>query len=128
MSFENIIAASTLTSIGLAAFHHVGYPLLLKIAEKRSTDPIRPILDPAKAPEVTLVIPAFQEASYIDQKLSGLTRLEYPTNRLTILVICDGCSDDTAVRARRWDDALGAAGIKLKVIDHGCDGLRPVVH
>lgn len=56
----------------------------------------------AEAPEVTLVVPAWNEAAWIGAKIANCLELDYPRDRLKILVVTDGSTDDTAEIARRF--------------------------
>jgi cellulose synthase/poly-beta-1,6-N-acetylglucosamine synthase-like glycosyltransferase len=100
-------------ALGLVAFSYVGYPLLLAaweaVREFRATlrllgggpDRRADAADgPAAWPRVSLVFSAFDEASCIRQKIENCLALDYPPDRLEIVVGCDGCSDRTAELAR----------------------------
>jgi cellulose synthase/poly-beta-1,6-N-acetylglucosamine synthase-like glycosyltransferase len=52
-------------------------------------------------PDVTLIVPAFNEADCIAAKIANCRALDYPPDRLRILVVNDGSTDDTADIARR---------------------------
>lgn len=51
-------------------------------------------------PYVSLVIAAHNEGAVIAEKMQNCAALQYPADRLEILVACDGCSDDTVHQAR----------------------------
>ncbi len=53
---------------------------------------------PLELPAISLMIPAHNEGMVISHTLEALRRLQYPTDRLEILVINDGSTDDTACR------------------------------
>lgn len=105
----------TSTAIGLVAYHHVGYPLLLRAVSKTAPDlpegPARGFqrsLDDEALPSITLLIPAYNEASVIYQKVMNVLSLDYPADRLRLRIVCDGCSDATyeaAVAAASFDEA-----------------------
>jgi cellulose synthase/poly-beta-1,6-N-acetylglucosamine synthase-like glycosyltransferase len=59
-------------------------------------------------PDVTLIVPAFNEADCIAAKIANCRALDYPPDRLRILVVNDGSTDDTAGIARRtgWVEVL----------------------
>jgi cellulose synthase/poly-beta-1,6-N-acetylglucosamine synthase-like glycosyltransferase len=46
-------------------------------------------------PEVTLVIPAYNEEDFIEAKAKNSLELDYPSNKLRILFITDGSTDST---------------------------------
>ncbi len=57
----------------------------------------------ARAPvAASVVVPAHDEASVIDACLSSLGD-DLRAGRLEVVVVCNGCSDDTAVRARHHE-------------------------
>jgi len=51
-------------------------------------------------PTVTLVIAAYNEESVIAAKVANALALEWPRERLEVIVAVDGAGDDTAARAR----------------------------
>ncbi len=51
--------------------------------------------DPDSAPRLTVVIPAYNEGSMVEQSIDSVAAAEYPPDRLEILVIDDGSTDDT---------------------------------
>lgn len=55
-------------------------------------------------PTVSLVIPAYNEEWVLDQKLQNSLAIEYPGDRLEVIVASDGSVDGTNAIARRWAD------------------------
>ena len=53
---------------------------------------------PLELPAVSLMIPAHNEAMVISHTLETLLKMDYPSDRLEILVINDGSTDDTATQ------------------------------
>jgi len=49
-------------------------------------------------PEVTVVLVAFNEAGRIQQRVGNLLESEYPEDRLRVLVVSDGSTDETVAR------------------------------
>ncbi|MFT4036443.1 MAG: glycosyltransferase [Patulibacter sp.] len=99
----------------LLAYHHVGYPALLWVwarlggsqANRAATLAGAPGRRPAQItvhdddlPPVAFVIAAHDEAAVIGEKVRNTAALRYPRELLRIVVACDGCTDDTAARAR----------------------------
>ena len=80
----------------LIIYHHVIYPLLLKkVLQKYDSNP-KPIgLKDDELPSITLVIPAYNEQAFIADKIRNLACLDYPANKLAVIIACDGCSDAT---------------------------------
>lgn len=55
---------------------------------------------------MTMVIAAYNEADIIEEKLKNTLSLKFPDDMINIIVVCDGSSDDTADRARKFPDTL----------------------
>ena len=51
--------------------------------------------EPGELPAVTLIIPAYNEARHLPDKLANLRALDYPKERLRILFVSDGSADGT---------------------------------
>jgi hypothetical protein len=88
----------------LLAYAQVGYPALLAAWAKVERPP--PLDDPpaprddAALPSVSLVVAAHDEEAVIAAKVANALALDYPRDRLEVIVCCDGCTDATAQRAR----------------------------
>jgi glycosyltransferase involved in cell wall biosynthesis len=82
----------TWTAIGLIAYVFVGYPILVwALATLRP----RPVAHADILPTVTLIVSAFNEAPVIKRKLENALALDYPRDRLEIVVVSDASSDGT---------------------------------
>ena len=88
------------TSGGLIAYTHAGYGLLLTaLVRLRPTVPGPP--PPAEPPpSVSLIVAAYDEEDVIAQKVADARALDYPADRLELIVASDGSSDATVQRAR----------------------------
>jgi cellulose synthase/poly-beta-1,6-N-acetylglucosamine synthase-like glycosyltransferase len=89
-------------SLALLGYVYVGYPI---VAWLRAT--LRPSLRcraPAE-PAVTVIVVAHNEEDRIGPRLENLLALDYPRDRLEIVLASDGSSDETVNRARRYEDA-----------------------
>jgi cellulose synthase/poly-beta-1,6-N-acetylglucosamine synthase-like glycosyltransferase len=51
-------------------------------------------------PALTLVVAAHDEEQVIEAKIANALSLDYPHDRLQVIVACDGCTDETVARAR----------------------------
>ena len=79
-------------SLFLVLFAYFGYPLtLLLIAQVRSQEVKKSLF----IPSVTLIITAYNEEKRIREKLENTLSLEYPREKLQILVASDGSTDAT---------------------------------
>jgi hypothetical protein len=52
-------------------------------------------------PALSLIVAAHDEETVIVEKVKNALSLDYPRDRLQVIVACDGCSDATAGRARQ---------------------------
>jgi lipopolysaccharide/colanic/teichoic acid biosynthesis glycosyltransferase len=84
-------------ALGLIAFHHALYPFLVKIWAKHKAQPLAPYVPmPESAlPRITLIIPAYNERRFIAKKIAHLETLDYPHDKLNIIIALDGCTDET---------------------------------
>jgi cellulose synthase/poly-beta-1,6-N-acetylglucosamine synthase-like glycosyltransferase len=86
---------------GLLVYTHAGYPLLLAALVRLGAGPRRRTLPPAgELPDVSVIVAAYAEAEVIAARVANLRELDYPRERLEVIVACDGSPDDTAQRAR----------------------------
>jgi len=97
-----------LGSLGLVAYCYLIYPLLLAACSRwfcrRQSDPAEPS-DPAEWPIVSLIVSAYREEGTIRQWVENALRLDYPAEKLEIIVGCDGREDATGELARSAADA-----------------------
>ena len=79
-------------SLGALAWTHAGYPLTAAaLARVRP----RPVRKGDETPSVSLVVAAHDEEDVIGPRLENLLELEYPADRLEIVVASDGSTDRT---------------------------------
>jgi cellulose synthase/poly-beta-1,6-N-acetylglucosamine synthase-like glycosyltransferase len=84
--------------VAALVYAQLGYPLLLAVLarlRRRVAAPARP----KEPPTVSLIIAAYDEEDVIAAKVSNAQGLDYPLDRMEIIVACDGCTDDTAAVA-----------------------------
>ena len=79
----------------------VGYPLMVWIQARLR--PL-PVAHRAIAPTITVVMAVHDGAAHLRAKLAHLRSLDYPAERIDIVLACDGCRDDTVALARRETD------------------------
>lgn len=80
-------------SAGALLYAFAGYPLLLWLIVRVRGE--RRVRQGQALPRVSVIISAFNEAAVIRQKLENTLALEYPGDRLEIVVISDASSDAT---------------------------------
>lgn len=65
-------------------------------------------------PKVSLVIPTYNEAGVITQKLENVLQLEYPKDKLVVMVVDGGSTDSTRQKVERFADTnFGRLNIAL---------------
>jgi hypothetical protein len=87
--------------LALLVYAQVGYPAALaawRALRGPRADP--PPVAPGDEPTVTLVVAAHDEEAVIEAKVRNALELDWPRERLELIVACDGCTDTTAERAR----------------------------
>jgi cellulose synthase/poly-beta-1,6-N-acetylglucosamine synthase-like glycosyltransferase len=90
-------------SVALILWTQVGYAAALAmLARVFARDPAAVSgADSAESPPVlSLIVAAHDEETVISEKVHNALSLDYPRERLEVIVACDGCSDATAERAR----------------------------
>ena len=87
-------------SAGLIVYAHLGYPLLLRLITDVRRRPRRRAAPSAELPMVSLIVAAHDEEEVIAAKVANALALDYPRERLQIVVASDGSDDATAERAR----------------------------
>ena len=76
----------------LVIYVYCGYPLVLWIAGAIKKRPVRAA---AITPSVSIIIPAYNEQACIGKKIENCLALDYPKQKLQIIVGSDGSSDET---------------------------------
>jgi glycosyltransferase involved in cell wall biosynthesis len=86
-------------SAGLLVYAQAGYGALLAVlaALRRRPAASAPV---AELPAVSLVVAAYAEEAVISDKVANALALDYPRDRLEVVVACDGSPDATAQHAR----------------------------
>ena len=80
-------------SLGALAWTHLGYPVAADIAARIRARPVR--RDAGADPTVVVVVAAYNEETVIERRLENLLALDYPADRLEIVVASDASSDAT---------------------------------
>jgi cellulose synthase/poly-beta-1,6-N-acetylglucosamine synthase-like glycosyltransferase len=88
-------------SICVVVYAYAGYPTVLLFLRLFIHRPVR---KKRIEPYVTLVVPAYNECGVIGAKIRNAASLDYPENKLEVLIASDGSSDDTVATAQRLSD------------------------
>lgn len=96
-----------LSSVFLILYVYAGYPILLVILHR--VWGVKPRVQKEIEPLVTLIISAYNEEKIIAQKIENSLSLDYPKDRLEVIVISDKSSDATDDIVRTFAET----GVKL---------------
>ncbi|WP_038889776.1 glycosyltransferase family 2 protein [Vibrio campbellii] len=113
----------------LIIYHHVGYPLVLNwLSARRKQRQTSKNMGKERCykaskadctlPTMTVIVLAYNEEQWIAEKIRNLASLDYPRDKLTIIVACDGCTDNTAEIAQNTIQEAICADTLFIVHDH----------
>ena len=88
-------------SVASIFYVYAGYPLLIAIFARFRKQQVFP---PNFQPSVTLIFAAHNEETVIAKKLDNTLAINYPPERLQVLVVDDGSTDGTAEIIRSYRD------------------------
>jgi glycosyltransferase involved in cell wall biosynthesis len=86
--------------VALLLYTHAGYPLLLAALARARRGRTVTVGDADWLPSVSVIVAAYAEQEVIAARVKNLRTLDYPADRVEVIVACDGSPDDTAARAR----------------------------
>ncbi|UTT84838.1 glycosyltransferase family 2 protein [Vibrio pelagius] len=123
---DMVLATLCLLAGTLIVYHHAGYPILLRWYAKRH--PKQPVHENQRAykveaqdctlPTVTILVPAYNEEAWIADKIRNLASLDYPKDKLKVVIACDGCTDKTVVKAQMAIQEAICSDIYFEIHDH----------
>jgi cellulose synthase/poly-beta-1,6-N-acetylglucosamine synthase-like glycosyltransferase len=100
---STVLAIVFWTSVASIVYTHLGYPLLLRaltaFGAGRGRKEPQPLGD-KDLPSVSLIVAAYDEEAVIAEKVENALALDYPRDRLQVIVASDGSADATVERAR----------------------------
>jgi len=99
-------------SLAGLAWTHAGYPLAAAALARAHQRPIRKDEAAAK-PDVTVVVAAHNEERVIRRRLENLLELDYPPERLEVVVASDGSTDATKAIVAE----IAAADPRVRLLD-----------
>lgn len=97
-----ILPALFWSSVALLAFAYIGYPIVIWLVGRWWPRPIR--RTSYVEPSISVVIVVHNEALRIEERLRNLLAVDYPRNRLEIIIGSDGSTDGTIDRIRAVED------------------------
>jgi cellulose synthase/poly-beta-1,6-N-acetylglucosamine synthase-like glycosyltransferase len=117
-----VLTLALVVSLALVVYSYAGYFLVLALWDgvREGLGAIRFLAGGSDRrartgadawPKVSLVFAAYDEEACIRAKLENCLALDYPADRLELIVACDGCTDRTAAIARE------AGGPRVEVLE-----------
>ncbi|QHT70338.1 glycosyltransferase family 2 protein [Rhodocytophaga rosea] len=102
-------------SLFLLFYSYIGYGMVLYglVILKRKIFPHKP-LSSHTLPEVTLIVPAYNERSCIEQKIQNSLALNYPAGKLTFLFVTEGSTDGTTEYLAQYPQVTVLGGSERK--------------
>jgi cellulose synthase/poly-beta-1,6-N-acetylglucosamine synthase-like glycosyltransferase len=95
------ILAITLLSLCIILYVYFGYPLLLKLLSLLlKTKATRQ--DEMLIPEVSLIISCYNEVDVVKEKIENSLAIDYPKDKLKIIIVSDGSDDGTDEIAKQY--------------------------
>ncbi|MEH6680481.1 MAG: glycosyltransferase family 2 protein [Sediminicola sp.] len=91
-------------SLFIIFYTYIGYGMVLytMVKIKRLFSKKRSVKIVGELPEVTLLIPAYNESDYVIQKMENTMDLNYPKDKLKIVWVTDGSDDGTNVLLKKY--------------------------
>lgn len=91
--------------IGLAIvfYTYVGYGFVIYFLSKLKRR-ARTLIDQTdnRLPEITVLIAAYNEENYIEEKIVNTLQLDYPKNKMSVFVVTDGSTDSTPELVKKF--------------------------
>src|ERR1051326_270214 len=114
-------------SIGAIVYVYAGYPLLLRVWARVRSKPVA-APDPTREPGITIVIAARNEAARLPARIDNLLSPDSPADKVQIVVVSDGSTDDTMGALARYRGVLDVidapAGGKALALNAGVAAAR----
>ncbi|WP_437939108.1 glycosyltransferase family 2 protein [Sorangium sp. So ce341] len=89
-------------AVAVLVYTYFGYPIVIGILARLW--PAQRKEDPSYVPTVTACIPVYNAASYLPAKVESLFALDYPKDKLEVLLYSDGSTDDTVRVAQQLSE------------------------
>src|SRR5258708_7042996 len=111
-------------SLALIFVPYAGYPIWLYFRARLRPRPVRRA---SIFPSVTILLAVHNEEKYLPAKLNNLAALDYPADRVEVMVVSDGSTDKTKSILAAWENANRRTVIlthhsgKATALNHGVE-------
>lgn len=92
--------------LALLIYAYLLYPIvvgIISMCKKLFKEKLKNTQDENQYPSISIIIPAFNEADCIEQKIENTLQLDYPKHLLQIIVVADGCTDNTIDLVKKFE-------------------------
>jgi len=120
---DNFWLTTFFVSAGLIVYSYAIYPLLLALVpSRRHEGPV----ESSEWPSVTVLVSVYNEEKHITERIENLLMLDYPRDKLEIIIGSDGSTDrtnelvrnstDPRVKLRAFDQRSGKPGVLNRLV------------
>ncbi|CZR40548.1 uncharacterized protein FPRO_05448 [Fusarium proliferatum ET1] len=81
-------------------------------------EPVQPPSSDDKLPFISIVIPVFNESEFVKNSIKSIELSDYPKDRIELIVIDDGSTDDTWEHVNKAAGSVSTCGITLRLLQH----------
>jgi cellulose synthase/poly-beta-1,6-N-acetylglucosamine synthase-like glycosyltransferase len=104
LSFSILLQAVLWASLCAVAYAYIAYPALIFACSRLfGRQPRPPVLDDTDVPRVSLLIAALNEEQVIQERIENALTLDYPADKLEIVIASDGSTDRTPEIVRDFE-------------------------
>lgn len=82
-------------SLFFIVYTYFGYPVIIWALSRTRTMPQIEIQGDINWPELSIVIPVYNEKNNINKKIENILALDYPSDKINIILVSDGSDDGT---------------------------------
>lgn len=90
------------TGIFIVFYTYIGYGIVISLLARLF--PARTQRTEDKEPAVSLIVAAWNEADWIEQKAENMLALDYPAGKMQIIFVTDGSDDGTPEKLQKYAD------------------------
>jgi poly-beta-1,6-N-acetyl-D-glucosamine synthase len=90
-------------SFTIVFYTYIGYGIVIYLISRMKA-PLKVVKSEQNLPQVTLLIAAYNEAKFIEEKIKNTLALNYPKDLLEIIVVTDGSTDKTPEFVSRYPE------------------------
>ncbi len=111
----------------LVIYHHAVYPIIMlrlqqqtharEQSQEKQQKQETVLNNVSKHRTLTILVPAYNEAEVIADKIRNVASLDYPGDKLKLIIACDGCQDNTAALARQAAKERENRQLNVKVLE-----------